>query len=66
MLTWEMMLMSAIATYLLRPSKSALFDKYPGSPSPNVPDVDVATRHLTNSTTLTGRRPTPHSNQSKQ
>ncbi|KIH63913.1 hypothetical protein ANCDUO_05778 [Ancylostoma duodenale] len=29
MLTWEMMTLSAIATYLLRPSQSIFFDKYP-------------------------------------
>ncbi|VDM55102.1 unnamed protein product [Angiostrongylus costaricensis] len=29
MLTWEMMTLSAIATYTLRPSRSIFFDKYP-------------------------------------
>ncbi|KAK5979266.1 Organic solute transporter alpha protein 1 [Trichostrongylus colubriformis] len=29
MLTWEMMVLSAIATYALRPSQSIFFDKYP-------------------------------------
>ncbi|WKX96107.1 hypothetical protein Q1695_012511 [Nippostrongylus brasiliensis] len=29
MLTWEMMTLSAIATYTLRPSQSIFFDKYP-------------------------------------
>lgn len=29
MLTWEMMTLSAIATYALRPSQSIFFDKYP-------------------------------------
>ncbi|KAK6732133.1 hypothetical protein RB195_016486 [Necator americanus] len=29
MLTWEMMTLSAIASYLLRPSQSIFFDKYP-------------------------------------
>ncbi|CAJ0608072.1 unnamed protein product [Cylicocyclus nassatus] len=29
MLTWEMMTLSAIATYLLRPSQSIFFDNYP-------------------------------------
>ncbi|KJH47021.1 organic solute transporter alpha-like protein C01B12.4 family protein [Dictyocaulus viviparus] len=29
MLTWEMMTLSAIATYALRPSRSIFFDKYP-------------------------------------
>ncbi|PAV90903.1 hypothetical protein WR25_24207 [Diploscapter pachys] len=29
MLTWEMMVLSALSTYCLRPSKTILFDKYP-------------------------------------
>ncbi|CAD6192588.1 unnamed protein product [Caenorhabditis auriculariae] len=37
MLTWEMMVLSALTTYCLRPTKTLLFDKYPV--------VDSTTRH---------------------
>jgi hypothetical protein len=29
MLTWEMVVISALATYLLRPSKTVFFDRHP-------------------------------------
>ncbi|RCN42959.1 organic solute transporter alpha-like protein C01B12.4 family protein [Ancylostoma caninum] len=44
MLTWEMMTLSAIATYLLRPSQSIFFDKYP--------IVDSTSNHNGSSQTL--------------
>uniref|UniRef100_A0A1I7TFX5 AGC-kinase C-terminal domain-containing protein n=2 Tax=Caenorhabditis tropicalis TaxID=1561998 RepID=A0A1I7TFX5_9PELO len=46
MCTWEMMLLSALCSYCLRPAKCKFFDLYPGN------DVVATTAHDTTSSRL--------------